>query len=205
MKSTAFEDEKQSSKVMKVAIKIIQDRVENSKSDRMNVASLAKQCEVSRAWIYKNFGASNEKIILTAIDILAPTLTAAIRPAEVWRSAGAGGWVLETMKSFELTLRQVHEDPAIFQFYITHRLQPTVVGRHLAHHESRFINHIVRRQVELSNNQLDLHATTLVAEYLAAVRTGLVFKWLSAPEKSLDDKINELRGLSHFINLASKK
>lgn len=204
MNSTAFEDEKQSSKVMKVAIKIIQDRVENSKSDRMNVAALAKQCEVSRAWIYKNFGASNEKIILTSIDILAPTLTAAVRDPEVWRSAGAGGWVAETMKSFELTLQQVHNDPAIFQFYITHRLQPTEIGRHLAHHESRFISHVVRRQVELSNNTLDVKVTTLVAEYLAAVRTGFVFKWLSSPQISLEDKTNELRGLSHFISLASK-
>lgn len=203
MKSTAFEDEKLSNKMMKVAIKVIEDRVENSKSERMNVAALAKQCEVSRAWIYKNFGASSEKIILTAIDILAPTLTAAVRPAEVWKQAGAG-WVAETMKSFELTLRQVQEDPAIFQFYITHRLQPTAIGRHLAHHESRFISHVVRRQVELSDNRLDLNVTTLVAEHLAAVRTGLIFKWLSAPQRSLDDKINELRGLAHFISLALK-
>jgi cell division inhibitor SulA len=204
MNNTAFEDEKLSNKMMKVAIKIIQDRVENSKSDRMNVANLAKQCEVSRAWIYKNFGATNEKIILTAIDILAPTLTASIRAPEVWRSAGVAGWFGETMKSFELTLRQVHEDPAIFHFYITHRLQSTEIGRHLAHHENRFISHVVRRQVELSNNTLDVKATTLVAEYLAAVRTGFIFKWLSSPQTSLEEKTNELRGLAHFLSLASK-
>lgn len=204
LKKVTFEEEKQSSKMMKVAINIIQDRVENSKSDRMNVARLAQQCEVSRAWIYKNFGASNDKIILTAIDILAPTLTAAVRPTDVWRSAETGHWVAQTMKSFELTLQQVHSDPAIFQFYILHRLQPTEIGRHLAHHESRFISHVVRRQVELSNNQLDVKGTTLIAEYLVAVRMGLVFKWLSVPHLSLKEKTEELRIFSHFITRSFK-
>lgn len=199
MVKTQFEDEKQSSKVLKIAIEIIKDRALNPNSDRLNIAHLAKKCEVSRAWIYKNFGATNEKIILTAIDILAPSLTASIRPMDVWKTQSKSVWMVEFMQSLELTLEQVEADPSIFQFYINHRLQPTAIGQHLAHHESRFISHVVRRHVELSDQKLDIKATTVMAEYLAAIRTGLIFKWLSAPHLTLDQKRSELRGLAHQL------
>lgn len=200
MKKTAFESEKLTNKMIKVSIEIIKDRVGEAQTNRLNVAKLAQSCEVSRAWIYKNFGANHDQIILTAIDILAPTLTASIRPMDIWRTPTASQWMIEFMKSMELTLEQVEADPAIFKFYIINRLQPTTIGQHLAHHEKRFINHTVRRQVEISGGQADLSQTTAMAEYLAAIRTGLIFKWLSAPQITLSEKKKELQGVGYFLS-----
>lgn len=81
----------------------------------------------------------------------------------------------------KITLDQVATYPCLFRFYLQSRLEGSEFAELLAHHEEKFMMQIVRLKVERESKTGSQTAKTL-AKHLVAVRTGLVFTWLTARE-----------------------
>lgn len=184
--------ENDKAKLIAAAIEIIKDRARSLNPPKMNISTIAKSLKVSRAWIYKNFGSSNDQIILTAIDIIAPLLVAPRSENQKWPNQDRMKWMQNFRESLIISLEQVELYPFLFRFYITHRLQDTKIGQRLAYHEHRFSSEIVRLHIEAKGTKAPLESLKATSEHLAAVRIGLIFKWLSQSQTPFEKKRQEL-------------
>lgn len=179
-----------SASILPVANEIIRFRSENPGA-KLNIADFAKRNSVSRAWIYKHFGSSQQQMIITSIEILGPFLIEPMRPTQVWKT-DFKGWVKSFGESLELTLEQVYKFPHLFRFYIQARIENSEISEAIARYEYRFMMQIVRPHVEASGNT-DFKVSVGLAEHLISVRIGLIFKWLTTLNEPQEKQRDSLR------------
>jgi AcrR family transcriptional regulator len=111
---------------------------------KLNVSQIATGCGVSRAWVYKYFGSTQDEIIESVIDVLAPLILTASSdegstPAE---------WTRRLTRSLEETLDEVEQYPEIFEFYFRHRIGSSRFQTRIVFHESAYVENTVRPQLQ---------------------------------------------------------
>lgn len=148
---------------------------------KINVNQVAQKIGVSRAWVYKYFGATKEQIMLTAIDCLAPMLTELSKPLEEQKAKSE--WAKGFLKGLDKTLQEAQEYPALFRFYFYCHLHPNPYLDRIKLHEGLFVEHRVIPQIK-SAFGLTYQEARNFAEMLMATRMGLVLKWLNEPNQT---------------------
>lgn len=145
-----------------------------------NLTTIADKHQVSRAWIYKNFGSQRSEIIKTAIDIIFPMLIKRINPVAAWK-VGSEEWRQCFVESLEMTLSQVEKYPELFKFFLIARLRNDDIAKHLRELEKKFAMEIVRPEVEVKAKK-SYQQNYDIAETMVAFRIGLISKWIASPQ-----------------------
>lgn len=169
-----------------VSYLIIQEMIKLSRS-KINIQKLALKAEVSRPWIYKYFGSSEEEIVMTAIDCLSPQITELSKDElEINTRKEWAGFFL---KSLDITLQEAEMYPDFFQFYFLSVLFPNKYTDRLKHHEDLYQEHkvIPRLKKVFGFNQAEARS---FAEMILSLRFGLVLNWMSESQKT---KANRLK------------
>lgn len=168
-------------------------------SPKLVISEIAKGQGVSRGWIYKYFGSSEEEIVLTAIDCLTHQVTelfsckVEVRSKEEWNSF--------FLDSLEQTLHEVENFPELYNFFFLSTLLPNRFTKQIRHHEALFIEHrVVPTFMQL------LGCKRCEAESLAkltmVIRAGLVFYWIQEEEKTKEKREDLLETFKKHLRLS---
>jgi AcrR family transcriptional regulator len=143
--------------------------------DKINVQKLATSAGVSRPWIYKYFGSSEEEMVLNAIDCMAPQLTELSKKDS--EPTSPKEWARFFLKSIDKTLQEVEIYPEFFQFYFLSTLFPDEYGKRLIHHEGLFREQkeVPRLKVVFGFSYSEARA---FAEMTFTLRMGVVMSWI---------------------------
>lgn len=147
----------------------------------INVKKIADLAGVSRAWIYKYFGASDQDIICTAIDCVVSQITELTLPTNEIPSRAE--WVKEFISGLEKTMKEVETYPVIFRFYLLSTVYQDKFFERFKLHETLFLEGraipLLRKSLKLS-----LAEARSMAEMLHSLRLGVALTWLSEPDKT---------------------
>lgn len=148
---------------------------------RINIQKLSKKSKVSRAWIYKYFGSNEKQIMLTAIDLLAPLITEASKVARGYKDRDA--WLKGLLKSLRATFYEVEEYGDLFRFYFAIMLKNNEYAERVKYHEREYM---LRRAIPQITNSFECSKAeaTSLAQIVFHIRIGLVFSWLTEPDRT---------------------
>jgi AcrR family transcriptional regulator len=146
---------------------------------KLNVSQIAKGCGVSRAWIYKYFGSTQDEIIEAVIDVLAPL----ILTASSHEGSTPAEWTRRLTRGLEESLDEVEQYPEIFDFYFRHRLGSSRFQNRIIFHENAYVENTVRPQLQRAFELTPARARE-VAETLMTLRLGLIFRWLTTKDRA---------------------
>lgn len=152
---------------------------------KLNISTIAKKAGVSRAWVYKYFGNSQDEIVLSAIDSVAPQLTELGKQLD--KVQGKTEWARQYLKGLNQTLLEVEQYPALFRFYFICHLHGGPYLERIRLHEGLFVEHRVIPQLKAAF-ELSYPEARQFAEMLMAMRMGLVLKWLNEPNPTAQNR-----------------
>ncbi len=154
---------------------------------KLNVSQIASACGVSRAWIYKYFGSTQDEIIEAVIDILAPLILTAGSD----EGSSPGEWSRRLTKGLEESLDEVENYPEIFEFYFRHRIGSSRFQNRIAFHENAYVENTVRPQLQRAFDLTPTRARE-VAETIMTLRLGLIFRWLTTKDRAPETRRRHL-------------
>ena len=163
---------------------------------RLNIKRLAENAGVSRAWIYKYFGPDEDRVILTAVDLLAPQLTELSSPLEKVQTPKQ--WAKHFLKSVHKTLEESEQYPELFHFYFHCQMYPSVYGERLRHHLDLFLGQRFVPQVMKVFGMSRSEAVSF-SNLLWSTRVGVVLSWMGEPEKTPANRLKVVEGLKRGI------
>lgn len=162
---------------------------------RINIQKLAEKADVSRPWIYKYFGSTEDDIISTAIDCLAPQFTEHGKVSEINTPKD---WAKAFLKTLELALIKVEKYPEVYQAIYSSMVIPNNFTERIKHHETIFKEKHVVPQVKkvfgVSNDE-----ARSFADLIQALRFGIMLQWLREDEKTPLKKKKLLREIQRRI------
>lgn len=167
-------------KIQLVSLLIIRAYLENP-ARKLNIKLIAEKAGVSRPWVYKNFGASQEAIILTCIDSVSSDFTEisttlpTINSKDDWYKLFAAG--------LHQTLKEVEDYPEIYRFYVHTRIYPGPFSERFQYHEDLFLE---RRFIPglMKAFKINLSEAKQLASIIHSFRMGISLMWLNEPQKS---------------------
>lgn len=178
-----------------VSLTIIRELV-NLERPRMNVQKIARATGVSRSWIYKYFGASEEEMVLSAIDFLAPKFTDHGKITK--DSQGPKAWAATFLKSLDLALEKVETFPEIYRFIFGSMIYQDNYAARIRHHELSFKeNFLVPQIIRVFGMRSD--EARSFADLVLSLRLGVMLHWLRESERTPAKKKKLLREIRKSI------
>ncbi len=167
-------------KIGTVSYLIIKEKLKFQRG-KINIQKLATSAGVSRPWIYKYFGSSEEEMILNAIDCMAPQLTELTKKDD--EPTTPKEWARFFLKSLDITLNEAEVYPDFFQFYFLSMLFPDQFSQRLLHHEGLYQEKrvIPRIQKVFKFSYPDAKA---FSEMIFSLRMGVVMSWMREENKT---------------------
>lgn len=162
---------------------------------RLNIQKIAATAQVSRPWIYKYFGSTEDQIISTAIDCLAPQFTEHGKVSEI---NSPKAWAKAFLKTLELALVKVEDYPEIYQFIYSSMIIPNNFSDRIKYHETIFKEKHVVPQVKKVFGVTNDEARSF-ADLIQALRFGIMLQWLRESEKTPLKKKKLLREIQRRI------
>lgn len=170
--------------------------------DAVSFSRIARSSGVSRAWLYKYIGNSDEKLIEFSVDLFGSYFARLDEPV------GGGSsrlWTRQVIDRFSALLETSLKYPVVLNIYFRYQATPTLLGQRIARIESVYLKHQVleiQKSVPVSAAQ-----ARMVAEILLGIRMGLAHRWLSAEFRKSTSKEELLQYLKRSLRslLRSKK
>jgi AcrR family transcriptional regulator len=167
-------------KIGMVSYFIIQD-LNKIKRAKINIQKVAERAQVSRPWVYKYFGSSEQEIIMTAIDCLSSQITEFAKTDAIPETRK--DWARLFLKSLDITLAEAEKYPDFFIFYFMSVLTPGPYAERLKHHEHLYQENRVIPRIKKVFVFSQSEARSF-AEMILALRLGVVMSWLREENKS---------------------
>lgn len=157
-------------------------------------SSVAKASGVSRAWLYKYFGASDQALL----DFMTETFAVTWAKTEmISHASNRNLWVKETMAGYSQFLDAAVEFPWAMEVYFRYRGTGNLLGQKIKSLE----DHYIRTQAEsvrIGTSLIPAQAR-LVSEVLLGVRLGLAHRWVFGGIRKTTSKEDFLKFLSYTL------
>jgi len=186
-------------KFTKVAISII--RALNISVAHLNHSFVARDSDISRAWIYKYIGQSKEELLKFGVEFFGKMLGDIKGPITVAKTKDefkehilAATW--EIIEKFSLY-------PDLTLLYFKHCGQSTVIGKLIEDYEAEFIDQLRTTLIKLFNR--GPQDAKLVAELIMSLRMGIVHRYTMkelSKQFTIDDINHELNNIFTFMKRA---
>ena len=157
-------------------------------------SNVAKASGVSRPWLYKYFGCSDQALL----DFMTETFATSWGKTEMVSNARTPRrWVRETMDGYSAFLDAAVESPWVMTLYFRHRGTQTSLGLKIKSLE----DHYIQAQADSVQAATGFPAAQakLVSEVLLGVRLGLAHRWVFGGIRKTTSKNNFLRFLTYTL------
>lgn len=145
---------------------------------RLTVAQVARTSKISRPWIYKYVGSSQDELIDFAVAHFGRVMS-----AMDGRSNPSSGeeWVAATLRGTGAFLDLVEKRPWLVSIYFRYRGTDTVPGRRIDRLEDEYLR-IFSSEIQKSMG-LGLKYAHFLSSSIMAVRLGLAHQWVTTPKR----------------------
>lgn len=167
-------------KIDRVCLLIIQEYLK-APGKKLNIQSIAKKAGVSRAWIYKYFGSTQEEMMFTTIDSISSRIVQSAAPEKT--ALTPKEWGAQLLIGINGFLTDIEAFPDVFRFYVMTKITPSKFSDRFQYHEDRFLT---KRSIPLLKNTFGFapDEAKRSAELIHSLRIGMGVKWLEEKNKT---------------------
>lgn len=163
---------------------------------QITVTQVAKNANVSRAWIYKYVGKDSEDLIRFAIEHLGNDITTRDLD-DVIRTRR--DLVKSVTSGMERIFQKTNEYPWFVPVYYKYRGTDTAPGRLIDYVEQAYVERQTQR-LQQTFRGYDRDKAVIAAEILTSFRMGLAFSWQRGDLKKKASKSDVLASVESWLN-----
>lgn len=147
--------------------------------DRLTIAQVARLAKISRPWIYKYIGPSQNELIEFAVDHFGRILSAL---DQRMNPKTPQEWIVATRFGTVNLLDMAAERPWLVTLYFRYRGTQTVPGRRIDQVETHYLR-VFSNEIQTALG-FGTKYSLFLASSILAVRMGLAHNWVTSPSST---------------------
>lgn len=148
---------------------------------RVNIAKVARSCDVSRAWIYKYIAKNSHDLILAAIRVETERFVRGF-PRDILEIKGRSAWISHFISGVEELLEDSQECSHVVDVYFKYKGSNCFIGHCIRDLETKYID---KKDAPLISRvfKMPLTRARVLSRLLVSFRMGLAHSWATESYK----------------------